>query len=291
MASHAPKKIESLTPEQEAMIPVYRDRWLKIGLSTEPTDREAAIRAARRCYESVGLTPPERVIFARSPVEAADLISKAGAKSADDVFHDFCWNQHEAGSLAFYAFFHEVVGVPGLEKIEPLLELAKVCGWVSFYDTAIVIQDRPSHIRFDDNRLLHSESSPAIQYRDGFSIYSWHGVRIPGEWITGNPPTAAEALHWPNVEQRRAACEIVGWVNILRQLNARTIDKDEDPMVGELVRVTIPDIGEEQFLRVLCGTGREFALPVPPTVRTALEANAWTYDIDGDTLRKLEVRT
>jgi hypothetical protein len=93
------------------------------------------------------------------------------------------------------------------------------------------------------------------------------------------------------MEQRRAACEIVGWVNILRELNAKTIDKDDDPMVGELVRVDIPDIGEEQFLRVLCGTGREFALPVPPTMRTALEANAWSYDIPEDFIRNLEVRT
>jgi hypothetical protein len=161
---------------------------------------------------------------------------------------------------------------------------------VSFYDTAVIIQDRPEIIRFDDRGLLHAENGPSVRYRDGFSVYSWHGVRIPGEWMT-KPPTATEALYWDNMEQRRAACEIVGWVNILRELNAKTIDKDDDPMVGELVRVDIPDIGEEQFLRVLCGTGREFALPVPPTMRTALEANAWSYDIPEDFIRNLEVRT
>jgi hypothetical protein len=284
------KKIKSLTPEQLGMIPVYRDRWLKIGLSTEPTDRPAAIAAARRCYESTGLVAPDKFIFASSPIEATNIGVTLGAKNQREVFSNFCWNQHEAGSLAFYAFFHEVVGLSGLEKIEPLLDLAKLCGWVSFYDTAVIIQDRPEIIRFDDRGLLHAENGPSVRYRDGFSVYSWHGVRIPGEWMT-KPPTATEALHWDNMEQRRAACEIVGWVNILRELNAKTIDKDDDPMVGELVRVDIPDIGEEQFLRVLCGTGREFALPVPPTMRTALEANAWSYDIPEDFIRNLEVRT
>lgn len=286
------KKIKSLTPEQEALLPVYRDRWLEIGLSTEPTDQDAARKAVNECYTSVGLAPPESILFVPSPVAALDTIQRLSPRmSRSDIYGNFCWNQHEAGSLGFYAFFHEVVGLSGMGKIVPLLNLAKVCGWVSFYDTVAVVQDRPEVIRFDDTRRLHSENGPAVQYRDGFSVYSWHGVRIPGAWINGNPPTAAEALHWENTEQRRAACEIVGWVNILRQLDARTIDRDEDPMIGELVRVTIPDIGEEQFLRVLCGTGREFALPVPPTVRTALEAQAWTYNVDEEIISALEVRT
>ena len=53
----------------------------------------------------------------------------------------------------------------------------------------------------------------------------------------------------------------------------------------------IPDIGREKFLKVKCGTGREFAIPVPPDMKTALEANAWTYAIEPDVLRMLEVRT
>ena len=65
-----------------------------------------------------------------------------------------------------------------------------------------------------------------------------------------------------NVEQRRAACELVGWVNILSQLNAKTIDIDDDD-IGTLLEVEIPDSGKEKFLQVKCGTGREFALPVP----------------------------
>ena len=93
------------------------------------------------------------------------------------------------------------------------------------------------------------------------------------------------------MEQRRAACEIIGWDNILNLLDAKIIDEDKDPMIGTLVEVNIPDIGREKFIRVLCGTGRSFALPVPPEMNTALEANAWTYDLDGDVLRKLEVRT
>ena len=68
-------------------------------------------------------------------------------------------------------------------------------------------------------------------------------------------------------------------------------DEDADPMIGTLIEVEIPEIGREKFLKVLCGTGREFAIPVPPEMKTALEANAWTYDIPSDVLSQLEVRT
>ena len=99
------------------------------------------------------------------------------------------------------------------------------------------------------------------------------------------------ALTWTNIEQRRCACEIIGWDCILDELKAKTIDEDDDPMIGKLVQVNIPDIGKEKFLRVVCGTGRKFAIPVPPNMKTALEANAWSYDIPADMLKQLEIRT
>ena len=129
-------------------------------------------------------------------------------------------------------------------------------------------------------------------YPDGWGVYAVHGTRIPETWITDPKSlTAKVALTWPNIEQRRAACEILGWEKVLSELKGNTIDKDEDPMIGELVEVTIPDVGKEKFLRVLCGTGRKFALPVPPNMKTALEANSWTYGVDTQVLKALEART
>ena len=155
-----------------------------------------------------------------------------------------------------------------------------------------MVSDFPEVLRIDDQNLPHCEDGPSHRWRDGWSLYHWHGVRIPAEWIEQKDKlTAKTALTWPNVEQRRAACEIVGWERILSELNSTTIDKDEDPMIGELVEVTIPDVGRNKFLRVTCGTGRRFALPVPPEMKTALEANSWTYAVDTQVLRALEART
>ncbi|MBD1934530.1 MULTISPECIES: DUF6745 domain-containing protein [Cyanophyceae] len=60
------ERIEKLTPEKEALIPVYREKWRKIALSTEPIDKEKAAKAIKKAYAFIGLSQPE-VIFYSSP--------------------------------------------------------------------------------------------------------------------------------------------------------------------------------------------------------------------------------
>jgi hypothetical protein len=93
------------------------------------------------------------------------------------------------------------------------------------------------------------------------------------------------------MELRRAACEILGWTRILQELGARTIDEDGDPEIGTLVHVTLPDVGPARFVRVRCGTGREFAVCVPPTTKTALEGQAWMAGLSAKDFTPPEVRS
>jgi hypothetical protein len=60
-------RIEQLTPEEEALLPIVRDEWLKIGLATGPTDREVAQAAIADAYRQAGLAPPKRWIWLASP--------------------------------------------------------------------------------------------------------------------------------------------------------------------------------------------------------------------------------
>ncbi len=200
------------------------------------------------------------------------------------------WN---AGWCAYVSFFRDKMGWkdPILEKFEIDEALCKSCGWVWWHENVLAISDRPEIIKRDEQGRLHCENGPSMLYRDGWALYHWHGVTIPSEWVTGDPPSAKEALTWANVEQRRAACEICGWSQILAQLSAKVIDEDGDPEIGTLLEVDIPDSGRERFLRVLCGTGREFALSVPRDMATAIQAQAWTYGLDPKDFQKPEIRT
>jgi hypothetical protein len=226
------------------------------------------------------------------PMEAIDLVRKLDSKkSKRDVFDEMSYGAHEAPWLAYYDFFLEQLDVEECKDLEGLMDIAKTCGWLNMYEDVVVIQERPHTIRFDDQNRLHCEDGPAIEFTDGTKIYAWHGVKIPDNWIEKKSELSPKtALTWQNLEQRRCACEILGWARILRELDASVIDSDDDPMIGNLLEVDIPDIGREKFLQVVCGTGRTFAIPVPPEMKTALEANAWTYGLSPNDY-KPEIRT
>jgi hypothetical protein len=57
------KRIGKLTPEQEALIPVYGEKWRKIALSTEPIDREKAAEAVRLTYAAIRINEPKIRFF------------------------------------------------------------------------------------------------------------------------------------------------------------------------------------------------------------------------------------
>lgn len=274
--------IKSLTPEQEALFPVYREKWRNIGLSTEPVDLEKAKQAAILAYECAGLPAPTQFFLVDSPVAAIKFIQELDPSlSKEEIYNSMIYGFQDAFWLAFYDYMKEVLNIECCNKLNGLFELSKYSGWLNVYEDVVVFQQKPEYIKFDEDDRLHCETGPAIRYRDGFSVYAWHGTRIPGEWIENRENLDVTiALTWENVEQRRCACEIIGWAKVLEKLNAKIINEDEDPQVGVLLEVELPDVGKERFLRVLCGTGREFALPVPPNMETALQANAWTFGMD-----------
>jgi hypothetical protein len=78
------KRIEKLSKEAVALIPVVRDEWLAAGLSTAPTDRAAALRGVHAAYEDAGLPHPILVIWLRSPFAGA-IGSAMLSQSRDQV--------------------------------------------------------------------------------------------------------------------------------------------------------------------------------------------------------------
>jgi len=327
------RKIELLTPEQEARIPEYRDKWIDIGLCTAPADRKEAEAGIVEAYAIAGLRAP-KIVWCGSPLAmargsvGAGVWASVGAgvwASVGDSVRDSVWagvgagvgdsvrdsvrasvrasvgdsggdseyGQHDAHWLAFYEYFSDVCGLA--EEIKPLsgvMRVAKSAGWWLPHKETCWVSERTSAVNLDEEKRPHSATGPAIAYPDSFSVWAWHGTNVPKEWIeTPEKLTPATALTHGNLEQRRAACEIIGWERILNELNARTIDTDDDPQIGELVEVELPDVGMAKFLRVTCGTGRRFSLSVPIEMKTALQANAWGYNIPEDFLKTKEFRT
>jgi len=208
-----------------------------------------------------------------------------------------CWSA-DCGlvSLAAHADYYRQIGLTFDPAVNEYIEYQRDSGawYVIAQKGHFVVSEAPVVCRRDDEGRLHCEDGPAIAWRDCYALFAWHGTIIPGEWIADKSSlTPQKALKWDNLEQRRAACEIIGWARILDELDAKVVDADH-PRIGTLLQVDLPgeggDATTERFLRVECGTGRTFALPVPPSQRVAIAANLWTYGVEWSELSKADKR-
>ena len=147
-----------------------------------------------------------------------------------------------------------------------------------------IVSELPEFLHRDEGGRAHCSDGAYCRWPSGRELYYWHGTQVPAQWLTDTKAlTAAEVLACTNVEQRRAGAEIVGWSKILADLKADIVDVDPDPLIGTLLQVDLPEAKGQRFLRVRCGTGRDFCIPVDPGLKTALAANAWTYGVDTST--------
>ena len=64
-------KIETLTTQQKAMMPAWRDKWVAKGLSTDPVDFEKIEAAAMAAYALIGAKRPRVILRMSSPYAAS----------------------------------------------------------------------------------------------------------------------------------------------------------------------------------------------------------------------------
>jgi len=108
-------------------------------------------------------------------------------------------------------------------------------------------------------------------------------VTIP-ERIILQPETiaAGEITAERNAEVRRVMLERYGQARYIRESGAQVVHRDD---WGTLYRAELVDDEPLVMVNVLNatpepdGSYHDFFLRVPPTVRTALEAVAWTFDM------------
>jgi hypothetical protein len=195
-----------------------------------------------------------------------------------------------SGWVGFLSFFRHIAKLDIDYSKWQHYETAAIAGPRYMHKDFCIYSDRPNRLKVENN-LPHCADGPSHEWRDGWQLHYWRGTIVPRQWIMDKPSVDSNlALTHPNVEMRRIVAEIIGWERVLSNLSPRVIDKNKDPMIGELLEVDLPDSPNAKFIRVLCGTGRTFCLGVPRRMKTAAEANAWTYGLEPGEM-KLEIRT
>jgi hypothetical protein len=193
--------------------------------------------------------------------------------------------------LAMADFLARVCGLSGAGRLRGLAELARSAGWWWPYRGSVVLCDRPSRLERDGQGRLHSAAGPAVEYPDGWTLWAWHGVRVPRLAIERPEQLrAAGILAEPDVEVRRALIERLGTDRFLRDVGARQVAEDE---TGILWRVDLPEDEPLVCVEVTnatpdpAGTFSRHVLRVPPDVRTPREAVAWTFGVEAGEYRPL----
>ncbi|MEH1826576.1 MAG: DUF6745 domain-containing protein [Nostoc sp.] len=390
--------IEKLTPEQEALIPVYREKWRAIALSTERIDREKAAKAVKVAYAAFGFEEPD-IIFCDSPYAAfseifldridqlrqkfdlsniiklnksfririknqqqfhqplpgiigkqinfynklinspifqgiADITTydclywKLDSNGWDDGYRLFygclmselvikineellnkpwrqvknrigqqlwvslkkrlesyieniyfqCWQPNRKTTEAsVHDFYFRALNFDyNVKRFQSYQSLITECGWIFALEKVAIICDRPLHLRFDNENRLHAEGEPAIEFTDGYSLYSYHGVTLPEKYGKIHPQQwqSQWLLTEHNAELRRVLIQGIGYARICQELQAIELDNWQE---YTLLKIDA-DVDEEPIylLKMTCpSTSFIHALRVPPNMNSARKAISW----------------
>ena len=242
------QKIDKLTPEQEALFPVYVGKYVDIALSTSPIPDEDEIRDIMGLvYRCGGLVAPKELHIVGSPEAQQVLTNKLAG--ATGTFEIPIYGAMDSYWLAYYIYMRDELGI-NLPQIEGL-ERALVLGWMVVFDEFIVVSHKPTSIIRDDQDRLHCEDGPSVLYADGYSHYALNGITVPGKVITDiHSYTPAQIMQEGNVEVRRLMMDKYGIQKLIKDGNAKVVHKDKDK-AGSMMYLYRMDIPDDEPLAVL----------------------------------------
>ena len=205
------------------------------------------------------------------------------------------WGQHDAYWVAYYMFGREI-GVSYDAEMSRRLDLhgevCRSCMWFWLFEGLCILSDRPSEIHRDSRNNLHNLTGPAVGFRDGWGVWSSHGVRLRRE-IIEQPETITvkDCLEERNAEIRRVMIDQhdkIDGRSYIVDAGGKMVDESIDSK-GELRQLwRISVARDEDIVKVRCinstpepdGSHKVYWLRVPPATKTAREGLAWTANVD-----------
>jgi hypothetical protein len=269
-------------PLSEGGALVRHSVWLSVTRAARDAVWESISDEVWETVRNFIAAPVERSIKTAREEVIESLVSSA-VTHLDKAWQWTSWYvQHDAHWLAMFDFFRNTLLLKQeTEMIVPLLELAQHAGWYIPCETICWVSERPTIFQLDDQERLNSFSEPALRYPDGWGVYAVNGVRVPSFVIERPHDITLEHIEEEsNAEVRRVMIERYGQGRFLLDSGARLIHTDP---YGELYRKELS--GDEPIVMVKVknatreadGSFKTYFLRVPPHIRTAHAAVAWTF--------------
>lgn len=243
----------------------------------------------------------------RSDMELADILEQhsvpadiedRGRRVADQV----CWffKPHsgrsrdsllsltgmDGGALARLDHLRRQGHLPGKHPMALALDvLAEVFLFLPHRHIALLVP-KPDEFSADANGRLHSLTGPAVRFGSR-AAYFFQGLRVEEPlWSLlsqGLLPPAREIITQPNTELRRLLMQRYGHAHLVEDLCGRATHQDD---FGTLYHLEIPADEPLVMVKVVNstpepdGTFKDYFLRVPPGMKTAREAVAWTFRLE-----------
>ena len=242
--------INSLSDKQISKMETYVDKWLKIGLSTEPFTKEEATNIINDIYQVNFNKDNPTIIIKESPLAVWQYIQEVCNQKMDFVWSYFV-GSFDTNIFAFYDYCIEELGVSIqkdlLKKYKSWRESSKL-GLIYPFDDVCVISEKPVSIVRKGN-MIHNDNGPAIMYRDGFSVYILNGVRMTKEYVETpwNEIDPITVMKETNAEVRRELVRKIGIERLVDKIGATCIDTDGD---YELLLLDIGDGLKRPYLKM-----------------------------------------
>lgn len=274
--------LEKLTPEQEALMCQIRDEWLAKAFNNPKMNEEQARTGIEWVYAKAGLTKPE-VRCLPSPLAIqleANRVKNDGVLPDPKDMESFSfewmgWGDY--GWVSFYDFFKRI-GIVQNEDFDRYLDFVNsgIYDFLAFEGLALVTHP-PTSLHRDAKGELSNTEGPAIGWSDGYCLHYINGVFFEKElWerVVGLTMTGKEILSLENMEQRMIAIKLKGVLDLLDDLNAKSVSKTERNELFAIDEVFGEDV-TAYFLKYTCpSTGRVYLKPVDPDkVRPGINAD------------------
>ena len=270
-------KVEKLTDSQEAMLPIYRNKAIEVGMKADPTLDEKKVRELTDAHRVLcGVQPATEFLVLDSPGAAFKFNSNLTPSNALFGSHDVNW-------LYFYLFFRVECGLrEETEKLKNLIELCGHTGWMWMSSDTTIVTRRPAQLHTipKANGLLvcHNSRGKAIEYVDGWGVYCLDGVRIPTPHVhLVTNPNPTEILKIQNSEIRGALIKNMGPEVMFQALPHSILHQAEVKNGGHYTLYKIDIEGQSRhYLSGVCPSkGDRWYEAVPPTCVTVESSLAW----------------
>ena len=286
---------QKLTKYQEKYLKWFAKKQIEKYLSTKQTLSDKQINiCVNNAYKVSGLDIPKKIRWFKSPEEfckhwdsVRDSVRNSVWDSVWNSVRDSVWDSvwdsvrnsvrayYDGDDLSFYRLFNNYFKENDLVWLSKISE--NVTGY-GFYKNECWLARKPTILTRDEEGRLHGENKMAIKWAGGTGYYFYHGVKASKKIIeTPEKLNKKDWLKESNTEVRRIIQERM--TDFVKKIGGKLIDKSER---AELYEVDINPDPEEiaKYIKVKdASTSRVYWLRVPPRMKKADTAVAWTFGL------------